>query len=139
MNVMELTLLKAKIHRARVTEANINYEGSITIDTNILDASGIIPFERVDIVNIDNGARFSTYVIEGTRGSGAFCLNGAAARLVTPGDKIIVMSYAVMTQAEAFVHKPRVVLMDDENKIKNVYDVESGRTLPPGAPLSARA
>lgn len=136
---MELTLLKAKIHRATVTEANIHYEGSITIDANILDASGIIPFERVEIVNINNGARFSTYVIEGTRGSGAFCLNGAAARLVTPGDRIIVMSYAGLNAAEVKAHKARVVLMDDENKIKDVYDIAAGKTLPPGAPLSARA
>lgn len=136
---MELTLLRAKIHRARVTEANIHYEGSITVDANVLEASGILPFERVDIVNIDNGARLSTYAIEGPRGSGAFCLNGAAARLVTVGDKIIIMSYAQMNAAEARMHKPRVVLMNDDNTIKSIYDVEGGKPQSPGAPLSARA
>jgi aspartate 1-decarboxylase len=136
---MELTLLKAKIHRARVTEANLDYEGSITIDPVVLDASGILPFEQVDIANINNGARFQTYVIEGERGSGSFCLNGAAARLVTPGDKIIIMSYARMTPSEASAHKPRVVLMDEHNKIKSVYNVEPGHALPNGSPMIARA
>jgi aspartate 1-decarboxylase len=136
---MELTLLKAKIHRARVTEANIHYEGSVTIAADILEASGILPFEQVDIVNVDNGARLTTYAIEGPRGAGGFCLNGAAARLVTVGDKIIIMAYARMSPAEAKVHEPRVVLMDETNTIKSVYNVRGGQALPPGAPLSARA
>lgn len=114
---MLLTLLKAKLHRATVTEANLNYAGSITIDRDLADKAGIFINEKVQVVNNNNGARFETYVIEGERGSGTICLNGAAARLVQPGDKIIVMAYAHMTPEEAQKHKPVILLLDDENKI----------------------
>ncbi|MCG7406878.1 aspartate 1-decarboxylase [Paenibacillus sp. ACRRX] len=108
---------KAKIHRATVTEANLNYVGSITIDQNILDAADILENEKVQVVNINNGARLETYVISGPRGSRMICLNGAAARLVQPGDKVIIMSYALMSNEEAMMHKPRVVLMGDDNEM----------------------
>jgi aspartate 1-decarboxylase len=133
---MLLNLLKAKIHRARVTEANLNYEGSITIDKNLLEASGIYAHEQVHICNITNGERFVTYVIEGTPGSGAICLNGAAARLVTPGDLVIIISYCHATQEEAKTHRPKVVLVDDKNGIKDAYSLKPGVPIDPGAPLS---
>lgn len=133
---MLLNLLKAKIHRAFVTEANLNYEGSITIDKNILEASGIYAHEQVHICNIDNGQRFVTYVIEGTPGSGAMCVNGAAARLVSPGDRIIVITYCHATPEEAKTHRPRVVLMGDKNTIKEAYNLKPGVPIDPGQPLS---
>ncbi|PWK15560.1 aspartate 1-decarboxylase [Tumebacillus permanentifrigoris] len=111
------TMMKSKIHRATVTEANLNYVGSITIDQDILDATDIWPDEKVQIVNNNNGARLETYVISGKRGSGVICLNGAAARLVQPGDTVIIISYAMMENAEARQHKPIVALMDRDNKI----------------------
>ena len=114
---MILTMLKAKIHRATVTEANLHYVGSITIDKNLLAESGMLPFEKVQIVNINNGERFETYIIEGEANSGVICLNGAAARLVVPGDKIIVMAYAQMSPEEAQTHKPVVLVMNEENQI----------------------
>jgi len=108
---------KSKIHRAVVTEANLNYVGSITIDEDILDASNIIENEKVQIVNINNGARLETYVIVGPRGTGVVCLNGAAARLVQPGDLVIIISYAMMEESEARNYKPNVVIMDENNRI----------------------
>ncbi|MDR1516874.1 MAG: aspartate 1-decarboxylase [Dysgonamonadaceae bacterium] len=114
---MLLQILKAKIHRATVTDANLNYKGSITIDKALLMKSGILPFEKVDVVNINNGERFSTYVIEAEENSGTICLNGAAARLVQPQDKIIVMAYALMDEKEAETHSPVVLLMDEDNRI----------------------
>ena len=114
---MLLTLLKAKLHRATVTEANLNYTGSITIDKDIIEKAGIFIHEKVQIVNNNNGARFETYVIEGKSGSGVLCLNGAAARLVQPGDKVIIMAYAQMTPEEAQTHKPVVLLLGDNNQI----------------------
>ena len=110
-------MLKAKLHRATVTEANLNYTGSITIDRHLMDESGLLPHEKVQIVNINNGARFETYVIEGPRNSGIICLNGAAARLVQPGDKIIVMAYMQLTPEEANGFEPRVLLLNDDNTI----------------------
>ena len=110
-------MLKAKSHRATVTEANLNYTGSITIDRHLMDESGLLPHEKVQIVNINNGARFETYVIEGPRNSGIICLNGAAARLVQPGDKIIVMAYVQLTPEEANGFEPRVLLLNDDNTI----------------------
>ena len=115
---MLLTLLKAKLHRATVTEANLNYTGSITIDKDIIDQAGIFIHEKVQIVNNNNGARFETYVIEGKSGSGVLCLNGAAARLVQPGDRIIIMAYASMSPEEAKEHKPGVFILDDNNRIQ---------------------
>ena len=110
-------MLKAKLHRATVTEANLNYTGSITIDRHLMDESGLLPHEKVQIVNINNGARFETYVIEGPRNSGIICLYGAAARLVQPGDKIIVMAYVQLTPEEANGFEPRVLLLNDDNTI----------------------
>ena len=133
---MLLNLLKAKIHRATVTEANLAYEGSITIDKNILEASGIMAHEQVHVVDIENGQRFITYVIEGTPGSGAMCVNGAAARLVTPGDKIIVIAYCQVTGEEAKSHRPKVVLMEGNNAIKDAYALRPGQPIDPGQPLS---
>lgn len=114
---MLLTLLKGKIHRATVTEANLNYKGSITIDTYLLQEAGILPYELVQIVNINNGERFETYVIEGERNSGVICLNGAAARLVQPGDKVIIMAYAQVTPEEVEELEQKILILDDNNKI----------------------
>ena len=114
---MEITLLKAKIHRATVTQADLNYVGSITIDGKLLRESGIMEYEKVEIADIDNGNRFETYVITGEEDSGIICLNGAAARCVSAGDKVIIMAYADMTPEEAADFKPRVLFVDDSNKI----------------------
>ncbi|MGA4721885.1 aspartate 1-decarboxylase [Fictibacillus nanhaiensis] len=110
---------KSKIHRAVVTEANLNYVGSITIDQDILDASDILENEKVQIVNVTNGARLETYVISGPRGTGTICLNGAAARLVQPGDIVIIISYAIMNEEEVQNHEPKVVLVNENNQIIN--------------------
>jgi len=126
---MYRTMLKAKIHRATVTEANLNYVGSITIDKTILEALDILPNEKVQIVNNNNGARLETYVIEGEPGSGVICLNGAAARLVQPGDVVIIMSYVMMTDDEARRHKPRVAIMDDQNRIAQILAEEVHATI----------
>lgn len=115
---MLLTMLKAKLHRATVTEANLNYTGSITIDKQLLEMSGILLHEKVQIVNINTGARFETYVIEGEKNSGIICLNGAAARLVQPGDKVIIMAYLLMTPEEASGYEPKVFILNDANKIQ---------------------
>ncbi|UFJ42745.1 aspartate 1-decarboxylase [Brevibacillus humidisoli] len=123
------TMMKAKIHRAEVTEANLNYVGSITIDREILDAVDILPNEKVQIVNNNNGARFETYVIEGEPGSGMICLNGAAARLVQPGDTVIIISYAMMTEDEARQHKPRIAIMGEKNKITQMLGEEIHATM----------
>lgn len=112
---MLIQVLKSKIHRVRVTEANLNYIGSITIDRLLMDASGIIEGERVFIVDNNNGERLDTYVIAGEPGSGVICLNGAAARKVQPGDIIIIMAYAMMTPEEATNHKPKVIFPDSES------------------------
>lgn len=114
---MEITLLKAKIHRAVVTQADLNYVGSVTIDTDLLKESGILEYEKVQIVDINNGNRFETYTIAGEAGSGIICLNGAAAKCVNVGDKVIIMAYANMTSEEAQNHKPMVLFVDDNNKI----------------------
>ncbi len=114
---MELTLLKAKIHRATVTQADLDYVGSITIDSELLAESGIMEYEKVAIADVDNGSRFETYAIAGEAGSGIICLNGAAAKCVNVGDKVIIMAYAQMTPEEAKNHKPIVLFVDDNNKI----------------------
>ncbi len=126
---MFLTILKAKLHRATVTEANLNYTGSLTIDRDLIDAAGIIVHEKVQVVNNNNGARFETYVIEGKRGSGTICLNGAAARLVQPGDKVIIMAYAHMTLDEAANYKPTVLLLGDNNQILKKITETAGQTV----------
>lgn len=116
MTILIRTFMNSKIHRARVTESNLNYVGSITIDANILDAVDIIPNEKVAIVN-NNGARFETYVIAGERGSGKMCLNGAASRLVEVGDVIIIMTYAQLNEDEMVDHSPKVAVLNEKNEI----------------------
>ena len=121
---MEITMLKGKIHRATVTQAELNYVGSITVDSALLKAAGILEYEKVQVVDIDNGNRLETYTIAGEAGSGVICLNGAAARCVDVGDKVIIMAYCNMTPDEAKTHKPSVVFVNDENKIKKVSEYE---------------
>ncbi len=122
---MKLTMLKSKLHRMKVTEADLHYEGSITIDADLLEQSGMLPYEKVHVVNINNGARLETYTIAGGRGSGVCCMNGAAARLAQPGDRIIVIAYAKMTPEEAGRHKPQIVILDENNNLKQIAN-ESG-------------
>ncbi|MGB9690638.1 MAG: aspartate 1-decarboxylase [Candidatus Sumerlaeaceae bacterium] len=118
------TMMKSKIHRATVTQANLNYVGSITIDRDLMDAADLLPNERVQVVNNNNGARLETYVIEGPRGSGTICMNGAAARLAQPGDVLIIISYALMSDEIARQYAPRVVLVDEHNRIVRVVEGE---------------
>ncbi|WP_334071549.1 MULTISPECIES: aspartate 1-decarboxylase [Paenibacillus] len=110
------TMMKSKIHRATVTEANLNYVGSITIDEDLMESADLLENEKVQIVNNNNGARLETYVIPGPRGSGVICLNGAAARLVQPGDQVIIISYAMLSAEEVRSHKPTVVFVDSGNR-----------------------
>ena len=121
---MQLNMLKAKIHRAVITEAKLNYVGSITIDQDLLDSSGILEYEKVQVVDIDNGNRFETYVIAGEPGSGVICLNGAAARLVHPNDKVIIMAYCLVDKDELESFKPTVVFVNEDNTIKEVKHYE---------------
>ena len=114
---MNITLLKAKIHRAKVTQADLDYVGSVTIDTKLLREAGIFEYEKVQIVDINNGNRFETYTIAGEEGSGIICLNGAAAKCVSVGDKVIIMAYANMTPQEAASHKPTVLFVNENNEI----------------------
>ena len=123
------TLLGGKIHRATVTEADLNYVGSITVDQDLLDAAGICVNEKVAIVNNNNGERFETYTIAGKRGNGVVCLNGAAARLVQKGDIVIIMSYVMLSEPEIQAHQPKVVLVDGENKIRDVISYEPSHTV----------
>lgn len=115
---MLLTLMKAKIHRATVTQADLEYEGSIAIDSDLLEESGILPHEQVHVYDVNNGNRFITYAIDAPKGSQTICVNGAAARLVTPGDKVIIVSFAQMSADEARSHRPRVLLVNDQNEVK---------------------
>ncbi len=115
-------MFKGKIHRARVTGADLYYEGSITVDEALLEAANILPYEKVQVVNVTNGARLETYTIPGERGSGIICLNGAAARLNAPGDEVIIIAYAEMTPEEARRHRPRVVLVDESNRPREIID-----------------
>jgi aspartate 1-decarboxylase len=115
-----LTMFKSKIHRATVTEANLNYMGSITIDEALLEAAEILPNEKVQVVNNNNGSRFETYVIKGERDSGVICLNGAAARLVQPGDTVIIISYALLYSREARTFRPTIVMVDGANRISEL-------------------
>lgn len=121
---MYINVLKSKIHRATVVQAELNYVGSITVDETLMEAAGILEYEKVQIVDIDNGSRFETYVIAGQRDSGMICLNGAAARMVQTGDKIIIMCYAQMTPEEHRENKPKVVFVDDKNKISRISNYE---------------
>ncbi len=113
--------LFSKIHRATVTDANLNYVGSITIDETLMKAAKIMEFQKVDILDVNNGERFQTYVIKGNPNSGCICLNGAAARKVQPGDKVIIVSYASLMPDEIQSHKPTVVMVDDKNKITEIH------------------
>ena len=122
---MVLNMLKGKIHRATVVQAALDYVGSITIDEDLMDSAGILEYEKVEIVDIDNGNRFATYVIAGERGSGMICLNGAAARCVCIGDKIIIMCYCQITSEEAKEHHPNVVFVDENNKPVRVTTYET--------------
>ena len=122
---LNITMLNSKIHRASVTEAKLDYVGSITIDSSLLNAAGILEYEKVHIVNINNGERFETYTIKGEKNSGIICVNGAAARCVQPNDKIIIMSYASMELNEAKIHKPKVVFVDEKNQINKVSFYEN--------------
>lgn len=121
---MQLTMLKSKIHRAVVTEAKLNYVGSITIDSNLMKSANILEYEKVQIVDVNNGNRLETYVIAGKENSGVICLNGAAARLVQPEDNVIIMSYCVMDEAEAETFKPTVVFVNDDNSVKEIAHYE---------------
>ena len=117
---MLISLLKSKIHRATVTEANIHYEGSLTLDTDLMKKANMIEYEKVQVLNINNGARFETYLINGEPGSGVVCLNGAAARLGEVTDKIIIITYCEMTPEEAKTHTPKVMLLGESNQIKEL-------------------
>ena len=121
---MTLTMLKGKIHRAVVKQADLNYVGSITIDSELLEAAGILEYEMVQIVDVENGNRFETYTIAGEKGSGMICLNGAAARQVAVGDHVIIMCYAQMSEQEAKEHKPYVVFTDEDNHIASISRYE---------------
>ncbi len=118
---MNITMLYSKLHRATVTEANLDYVGSITIDQNLLDASNMRVGQKIDIVNINNGERFSTYIISGETGKREICLNGAAARKVQVGDKIIIIAYATMSEEEADEFQPKIVILNDDNSIAQEY------------------
>jgi len=115
---MMLHMLKSKIHRATITEANLNYTGSLTLDPDLREAAGMLVHEQVQVLNINTGARFETYIIEGERGSGVICLNGAAARLGQPGDLVIILTYVMMSEEEAETHQPTLVYVDEKNRIK---------------------
>jgi len=117
---MQVTLLKSKIHRATVTDANLHYTGSITIDQDLMDAAGLVPYEKVLVANIDNGTRHETYTVAGERGSGVILTMGAAARLVNPGDHVIIMAFAELDPEEVAGHKPKVVIVDEQNHISKI-------------------
>ena len=116
------TMLKSKIHRATVTDGNIDYEGSITIDKKLMEEADMLPYEQVQVLNINNGARFSTYAIEGEEGSGDICLNGAAARLAVKGDLVIILTYTEMSDEEARNHQPKIVQVNENNAIVKKLD-----------------
>lgn len=117
---MQLTMLKSKLHRVRVTHSELDYEGSCAIDARLLEAAGLLAYEQIQVYNVTNGARFTTYVIEGERDSGVISVNGAAAHHAKPGDLVIVAAYAQMSAAEASVFKPKLVYVDDNNKISRI-------------------
>ena len=121
---MQVNMLKSKIHRATVVQSELDYVGSITVDEELMEAAGIYEYEKVQIADVDNGNRFETYIITGEKGSGMICLNGAAAHMVSLGDKIIIMCYAQMTPEEIKDNKPKVVFVDDDNKITRVTNYE---------------
>lgn len=126
---MELIMLKSKLHRARVTGANVDYEGSVSIDRDLMDAADILPFEQVSIWDVTNGSRLTTYAVEGDRGSGIICINGAAARLIQTGDLVIIATFARMAEAEARTYKPKLVFVGPDNKIVKTYSDVKQNTL----------
>lgn len=126
---MMRTFLRCKIHRATVTEANVEYEGSITIDRYLMNAAGLLPYEKVEIYNVTNGNRFETYVIEGVPGGGDICINGAAARLANAGDKVIIACYCQLHEGQIFDHKPKLVFVDEKNRIKALKEAEAAQTV----------
>lgn len=129
---MNRVMFKSKLHRARVTQAELYYEGSLTIDENLMEAADLIAYEKVAVVNINNGARFETYVIPGARGSKDICLNGAAARLGAVGDEVIIISYTSLSDAEARSYQPTVVLVDENNDVvSTTHSVEAYTMMPP--------
>lgn len=119
-DLMQREMLKSKIHRATITQAELYYEGSITVDKDLLEAADILPYEKVQVLNFNNGTRLDTYTIEGDAGSGTICLNGPAARFGSVGDEIIIVSYIHLPDADAKKTKPKVILVDKQNKIKNI-------------------
>jgi aspartate 1-decarboxylase len=121
--------LRAKIHRATVTEANLDYEGSITIDRYLMNAAGLLPFEKVEVYNVTSGTRFETYVIEGEPGRGDICVNGAAAHLVSRGDKIIIACYCALHEGQVLGHKPKLVFVDEENRVRELKEAEMPMTV----------
>jgi aspartate 1-decarboxylase len=121
---MTREMLRAKVHRITVTECDVAYEGSLTLDRDLMDACGMVPFERIDVYDVDNANRFSTYLIEGPRGSGACCVNGAAAKLVDVGHKVIIAAYAAVPEADVHAHIPKIVLVDGANRMAVVKDHE---------------
>jgi aspartate 1-decarboxylase len=124
---MDRKMLKSKIHRATVTGADLHYEGSITIDRELMEAADIIPYEAVCIWDVNNGSRFETYAIEGEPGSGVICINGAAARMVAPQDLVIIASFVSMSNAEALVHEPKLVFVDDQNRMLDTRKEVAGQ------------
>jgi aspartate 1-decarboxylase len=125
---MQITVLRSKIHRAAVTQADLNYIGSITIDETLMDAAGLYEYEKVQVVDLNNGCRLETYVIKGVRNSGVICLNGAAARLIHPNDLVIIMSYAIMDENEIKDHRPKIVFVDENNRLVDITNAESAMT-----------
>lgn len=123
---MERLMFKSKIHRATITQADVDYEGSITLDQDLLEAAQMLPYEQVHVWNVTRGTRLQTYTLEGERGSGTVCINGAAAHLMHPGDLVIIATFANMSEAEASKYEPRVVFVDDKNKIREL----NGREIP---------
>lgn len=117
---MLMEMLKAKVHRATITETNVNYEGSLTLDGALMEAAGMLPYERIDVYNADSGNRFSTYLIPGEAGSGVVCVNGAAAHLARPGERVIIAAYASLTREEIASHRPTVVLVGPGNRVKEI-------------------
>ena len=136
---MTITLFKGKLHRLTVTEADLHYEGSITLDQELMDLAGLLPYERVQVLNVNAGTRLETYTIPAEAGTRTVCLNGPAARLVAPGDQVIVIAYAQMTPEEARTHKPRVVLVDDDNNPKGTFDLEGVPVTDPHLPAVTNA
>lgn len=126
---MVRTFLRSKIHRATVTEANVDYEGSITIDRDLMDAAGLVPFEKVEVYNVTSGTRFETYVIEGEAGRGDICVNGAAAHLVEEGHKVIIANYCILEEREIAGHRPRLVFVNEANGIKQLKEAETAMTI----------